>query len=132
MPFLSYERQKQWQNISGAIENASMQNNEPQGYPKETTKENINRNLILGYLKDKLPLHCRRTLHQFYYPMLKSTTSRDKHQVASRWAKYHSNEKSNADLHPLIMVDQLWLWVLHNGRCYLPWAEDLLTMMQEL
>jgi len=132
MPILSYERRKQWQNFSSAIEDASMRNKEPDDYSKEKTNENIHRSLILGYLNDKLPLHCRRTLHQFYYPMLKSTESRDKHQVASRWAKNHSNEKSNVDHYPIIMVDQLWLWVLHNGSCALRWAEDLLTMMQEL
>jgi len=74
--------------------------------------------LLAGYLdpKEGKPVHCRRTLDQFSYSMLKSTERRDKSQVAYRWAKTFEPHYDAKD-RPIIMVDQLWLWVLHDGKC---------------
>jgi len=46
--------------------------------------------------------------------MLPSTEARDIDQVIYRWAKRESDEAAQA--RPIIMVDQLWLWVLHDGK----------------
>jgi len=71
--------------------------------------------LINGYLnQDGRPLHCRRTLDQCLYYMLPSTEARDIDQVIYRWARRESEEAAQA--RPIIMVDQLWLWVLHDGN----------------
>jgi hypothetical protein len=52
-------------------------------------------------------LHIRRTLDQSYYWTLKDTEARDKDQVVGR-----ATENDNPRL---IMVDQLWMWIL-DGR----------------
>ncbi len=83
--------------------------------------------LLSGYLDSKLtkPVHCRRTLDQFLYYMLHSTEARDKTQVAYRWAKNSAVQAKPKD-RPIVMVDQLWLWVLHDGTvitsCPSTWA----------
>lgn len=91
--------------------------------------------LIWQYLMSNLPLHCRRTLDQFGYPSLRNTAVRDADQVL------YKRTKADKDAPPLretpmkhlkhvskilpahstsdgaakvLMVDQLWLWVLDN------------------
>ena len=81
--------------------------------------------LIKGYLKHNL--HVRRTLDQFYYSML-DTSKRDGDQVVYRHAKYTSKRDGDQVVYrhviferaldskiKILMVDQLWLWVI-NGR----------------
>lgn len=78
------------------------------------------------------PLHVRRTLDQSHYFMLDDTTDRDKDQVVLRGARISKNspktdlEKdasptkesvtepaySDKEEHPMVVVDQLWLWVM--------------------
>lgn len=72
--------------------------------------------LLKGYVANPAvkPVHCRRTLDQFSYYMLNSTESRDKSQVAYRWAKTQK-ACSEAKDRPIVMIDQLWLWALHDG-----------------
>jgi len=72
--------------------------------------------LLRGYVANPAvkPVHCRRTLDQFSYYMLNSTESRDKSQVAYRWAKTQKACNEAKD-RPIVMVDQLWLWALHDG-----------------
>lgn len=82
--------------------------------------------LLTGYLNspEVKPMHCRRTLDQFSYHMLNSTESRDKGQVAYRWART-SKPSVNAKDRPIIMVDQLWLWVLQDGECIIVQVLDM-------
>ncbi|KAK1831011.1 hypothetical protein QBC39DRAFT_284169, partial [Podospora conica] len=48
--------------------------------------------------------------------MLKNTEGRDKDQVVYRWAKKHKATNPSEDPStPILMVDQLWLWVLPDG-----------------
>lgn len=61
-------------------------------------------------------LHIRRTLDQFYYTSIKDTDVRDTSQVVQRYAvkglpKISKQETLSSKL---IMVDQLWLWMLQN------------------
>ncbi|KAL2266669.1 hypothetical protein VTJ83DRAFT_6021 [Remersonia thermophila] len=70
--------------------------------------------LLKGYLDTTRPVHCRRTLDQFSYYMLSSTEARDKSQVGYRWAK-DPNICPEPKNRPIVMVDQLWAWVLHDG-----------------
>lgn len=51
-------------------------------------------------------LHIRRTLDQSYFLNLKDTSQRDKDQVVYRATKWQGN------LARVVMVDQLWLWIL--------------------
>ena len=76
--------------------------------------------LIRGYLypdEGIKPLHSRRTLDQYSYYMLKSTERRDKDQVVYRWASRElpPPESPKDACTPILMVDQLWLWVLPDG-----------------
>ena len=99
--------------------------------------------IIWQYLKSDLPLHCRRTLDQFGYPSLRNTAVRDADQVLYKRTKvdkdtpapqeYGSKQRKNlgrgigrqssiAGAHEdviakVLMVDQLWLWVLDGGKC---------------
>jgi hypothetical protein len=67
--------------------------------------------LVDAYVKKEHPLHIRRTLDQSYYYMLDNTRSRDRDQVVSRYGvKWKRKEPI------VIMVDQLWLWVLEGNR----------------
>jgi hypothetical protein len=71
--------------------------------------------------RDMRKLHPRRTLDQFMYPFLRDTTARDIDQTVSRWTSEMSNyeevRKPDATSR-LIMVDQLWCWVLDDGEFY--------------
>lgn len=109
MPFLAYESHGARKRISKIIESVkdSTANN------MDLTNREGDSALIESYISlEKGPMHCRRTLDQYSYYMLKSTERRDKDQVVSRWAKKQEKPKKEV---PIIMVDQLWLWVLPNG-----------------
>ncbi|RYP13191.1 hypothetical protein DL765_007018 [Monosporascus sp. GIB2] len=84
--------------------------------------------LITKYLNERSPLHPRRTLDQSYYGALKSTGTRDRDQVVYRATKPtlhactdHLEGKygkcrvcldNSKSVPRIIMVDQLWLWIL--------------------
>ena len=99
--------------------------------------------LIWQYLTSNLPLHCRRTLDQFGYPSLRNTAVRDADQVLYKRTKNSKDSapppRENAMKHlkhigrgvgrqasatgaheeviaKVLMVDQLWLWVLDGGE----------------
>jgi hypothetical protein len=69
--------------------------------------------LILAYMFDEIPLHFRRTLDQYYYYTLPTTEARDTDQVVSRYFEKTWPEEENENL--VLMVDQLWLWILDKG-----------------
>lgn len=82
--------------------------------------------LIRAYFKPSKALHPRRTLDQFTYHMLKDTEKRDNSQVIFRWARKMEklsaidnrrplpNKDSDQDGYPILMIDQLWIWVLED------------------
>ncbi|KAI1454279.1 hypothetical protein F4805DRAFT_460944 [Annulohypoxylon moriforme] len=86
--------------------------------------------LITEYLHKSPPLHPRRTLDQFYYSSLRSTQARDRDQVVYRatcLAPPHQNcfvnvyrrkcytcQRESQKVPRLVMVDQLWLWILDD------------------
>jgi hypothetical protein len=55
-------------------------------------------------------LHIRRTLDQFYYCTLEGTEPRDTDQVTTRYFEDHFPDDKEKKV--LLMVDQMWLWVL--------------------
>ncbi|KAK5655193.1 hypothetical protein OQA88_6092 [Cercophora sp. LCS_1] len=55
------------------------------------------------------PLHIRRTLDQFYFHTLDDTGARDCDQVV------HRGTRGARDHTRIIMVDQLWLWILDDN-----------------
>lgn len=67
-------------------------------------KADADEKLLRKHLLSERPVHIRRTLDQSYYWTLKDTSTRDRDQVVYRATK---------DQNPrIIMVDQLWLWIL--------------------
>ncbi|KAK0708110.1 hypothetical protein B0H67DRAFT_442612, partial [Lasiosphaeris hirsuta] len=82
----------------------------------------VDTSVIEAYLGHERPVHCRRTLDQYRYYMLESTESRDRDQVVYKWARTQQKKESKggdrtdgapgAGGRPIIMVDQLWLWIL--------------------
>jgi hypothetical protein len=94
----------------------------------------IEESLIFEYLHKKPPLHPRRTLDQSHYVGLKDTASRDRDQVVYRATVPGDHDcEDNIDMDDclrrckqcqedsrkvprLIMVDQLWLWILDESR----------------
>lgn len=110
MPILGFETHRHRKYLSRAINGAFYGDD-----------EGISSLLLRGYMHDpateKLrPLHCRRTLDQYGYYSLDSTERRDMDQVIYSWAK-NWREKTPAKYRPILMVDQLLLWVLNDG-CY--------------
>ena len=71
--------------------------------------------LILAYMFDEAPLHFRRTLDQYYYYNVPTTEARDVDQVVSRYYEKTWPDKKGRDNNLLLMVDQLWLWILDEG-----------------
>jgi hypothetical protein len=93
----------------------------------ETMDSHVDEKLIYEYLHQNPPLHTRRTLDQSYYGALKNTQTRDRDQVVYRattplpheCVKMGRREEACPEcqddirkLPRLIMVDQLWLWIL--------------------
>jgi hypothetical protein len=81
---------------------------------KLTFKNNPDKDLIMGYLfptnpEEIPPLQPRRSLDQYFYTHLESTSQRDADQVVYRYTMGASEAK-------IFMVDQLWLWILNEGR----------------
>ncbi|KAI5820038.1 hypothetical protein BZA77DRAFT_241037 [Pyronema omphalodes] len=85
--------------------------------------------LLRGYINSN-DLHPRRTLDQFSYYMLGNADTidqRDQDQVVYRWAKERNKQAKNISKYhsyvrdpKLIMVDQLWLWIIDGGLCFRP------------
>ena len=71
----------------------------------ETMSAFRDQHILKEYLFNYPPLHPRRTLDQSYYWTLESTDRRDRDQVVYRWTKEEQMAR-------LVMVDQLWMWVL--------------------
>ncbi|KAI1080443.1 hypothetical protein F5B20DRAFT_580109 [Whalleya microplaca] len=69
--------------------------------------------LLCGNIHRDPPLHVRRTLDQYYFLTLDDTSARDKDQVVYRSTK--SSRNSRAYNTRVVMVDQLWLWIIDDN-----------------
>lgn len=73
--------------------------------------------LVRGYLKpgegdQKVPpLQIRRTLDHYFYSHLESMSRRDGDQVIQRYTARFMNVEPK-----MFMVDQLWIWILDEGK----------------
>lgn len=73
------------------------------------------------HLNGESPLHLRRTLDQFYYSSLSDTKQRDADQTISKWTGSNLTEEGRdvaAMDSRMIMVDQLWCWVLDSKTVF--------------
>ncbi|KAI0880869.1 uncharacterized protein GGS22DRAFT_197215 [Annulohypoxylon maeteangense] len=115
MPILGFEKHEYRKRLKLVMENPTIEGNPPMD---ETPL------LVQAYYDQKeVSLHCRRTLDQFTYTMLPDTEERDSDQVISKWWKqkeqlrkgpprFSKEELKNKS--PVLMVDQLWLWILEG------------------
>jgi hypothetical protein len=69
--------------------------------------------LIRQHLYADPPLHIRRTLEQYYYWTTEDTGPRDRKQVVYRGTRLRRDPEA---LPRVIMVDQLWLWILDDSE----------------
>jgi hypothetical protein len=108
MPILAYETSRARKKVSEAIRTHI------EGGTIEEEKYDLL--LLSAYLhvNGTKPLHCRRTLDQFSSYMLDSKLieDRDRNQVIYQWVRKTLRARDA----PVLMVDQLWLWVLHDGE----------------
>ena len=107
----------------------------------------IEHKLIWQYLLSpaKRPLHIRRTLDQYGYSNLMDTNDRDGDQVIFKWQQQQKEEANNTtsklrggqilsdlrlgvdfkeendDNFKVLMVDQLWCWIIDEGK----WASNI-------
>lgn len=82
---------------------------------KRAAADDPNKALLEYYLfpqSSRSPLHIRRTLDQFQYYMTDNTDDRDSDQVITR---YFQRRHEGVTI-PIMMVDQLWLWILDNSE----------------
>ncbi|KAK4165403.1 hypothetical protein QBC43DRAFT_287954 [Cladorrhinum sp. PSN259] len=112
MPILGFEKHKHLKSLKTAMRKPKYPS-----APDDTTM------LVRGYFQDASPLlHCRRTLDQFTYHMLQDTEKRDNTQVIYKWARRQPKKpkpvpgSSDEDEYPVLMIDQLWLWVLEDEQ----------------
>jgi hypothetical protein len=71
------------------------------------------------YIRGQKTLHPRRTLDQFYYSSLRNTSTRDSDQTISKWTGLGVEQGGRQRAHSssrLIMVNQLWCWVLDESK----------------
>jgi hypothetical protein len=106
---------------------------------KEAMDAFVDETLIEEYLDAKPGLHPRRTLDQSHYWMIDDTSSRDRDQVLYRHTAastpphlhkcsamlYHIDNRNSCAhcsaflgrIPRIVMVDQLWLWILDESKC---------------
>jgi len=71
--------------------------------------------LISTYLHDSRSWHPRRTLDQSYHSSI-DTERRDNDQVVSRYSQKRLKEGTTTRKPMVMMVNQLWLWILEDGE----------------
>lgn len=70
--------------------------------------------LVRDNINTRSPLHIRRTLDQYYFLTLEDTSIRDRDQVVYRGTK--PGRQSRSQNARVVMVDQLWLWILDDSQ----------------
>jgi hypothetical protein len=122
MPFLHWEYHEQRLKMHNVIRKVLDTSQSEPSSTEVDEKERTDAMLLWRHLRGdpKHPVHIRRTLDQSYYWTIKDTESRDRDQVVYRATEDEPN-RPHPDDHPsrgpkVIMVDQLWLWILNGGR----------------
>ena len=137
MPYLHWDSFQRLQDRAAVINKRREQTRARPVDQKIATGSSMESKLIWQYLMSDLPLHCRRTLDQFGYPSLRNTSVRDGDQILYKRTKAEkdsqpsresvkqakhigrsssrlpaSNSAMGDGAAKVLMVDQLWLWVL--------------------
>lgn len=92
-------------------EEETRRSQESQHGADDAPTRNISEHLLRGYFASEFPgLQLRRTLDQYIYAGIETTSRRDDDQVVYRYTR--DNFPKGAKI---FMVDQLWLWILGGG-----------------
>lgn len=115
MPYLNWATEGERRKLNRTIEAVAEAKNSDKLSGTTGAFENLDRyeRLVWTYLYDEHPLHIRRTLDQSYYSTLDNTEARDVDQIPYKYFNQHFKDST---MHPVLMVDQLWLWVLDKGK----------------
>jgi pimeloyl-ACP methyl ester carboxylesterase len=122
MPYLHYEVSPQRKKMAEAIREVRETHSQQPRNPDDLLAD---QKLIWAYLREDkdMPLHCRRTLDQFYYDALDSDRiqnperkasglhARNRDQVVQKYMEKKWGKPTN-----MLMVDQLWMVLLENGK----------------
>lgn len=116
MPYLNWatEGERQKLNAITGQAKAKQSSNSPLDEEAIVGKTDRYEKLLWTYLLDDHPLHIRRTLDQSYYGSLPSTEDRDKDQIPFKFFKEHYPGLVEMGQYPVLMVDQLWMWILDS------------------
>ena len=100
MPYLHWEILADHRDRMDALLNTNM---------RYRRRKNIWRKALDAYISR---MHIRRTLDQYFYSYLRNTDDRDNDQVVTRYTRDVQREFFPS----LLMVDQLWLFMLGESR----------------
>jgi hypothetical protein len=81
--------------------------------PINAIDKTLEHRLLEDYWTDSGPIHARRSLDGFYYPNMKDLEARDRDQVLYKHTRDPSSGHSTAKM---LMVDQLWMWVVGDRK----------------
>jgi hypothetical protein len=111
MPYIDWEVASMYNLRKKCFENLIKDDPEPPADKDEWNKLPTGAKLLNAYFWAKSPIHDRRTLDQSYYSSLPLTNirERDLDQVLYRYMK---KENVAEDDRRILMVDQLWIWIL--------------------
>lgn len=83
----------------------------------EVLDEIADERLVKENLGSEAPIHIRRTLDQFYHWTMVDTADQDHDQVVCRGTHSSIDIRATSQL---VMVDQLWMWILDESRSPCP------------
>ena len=141
--YLPYLHWDSFRNLQRRAEIIKLRREQPHARPiakHVANGKSMEHKLIWQHLTSDQPVHCRRTLDQYGYPSLRNTSVRDADQIlykrtrhdadaqpprelsmkhrlqssraaASRQSSMPNNHNTVAKV---LMVDQLWLWIVDN------------------
>ena len=121
MPYFHWETMKSLSGMTRLLESMEAQSradfgltpsDPPTGFRDEMNRDEL---LVYHYLNRQKSLHNRRILDQYRYYDVKNTADRDRDQVFARICA-EGPPKTPPDERPVLMVDQLWLWILQDGE----------------
>ena len=141
--YLPYLHWDSFRNLQKRAEIIKLRRNQPHARPiakHVAGGDSMEHKLIWQHLTSDQPVHCRRTLDQYGYPSLRNTAVRDADQIlykrtkpdadvpppkelsmkhklqSSRAAAARQSSMPNAEdnIAKVLMVDQLWLWIVDS------------------
>ena len=139
LPYLHWDTFKNMQKQAAIIKKRSEQAHARPVIPEIASSTSMAHKLIWQHLTSERPVHCRRTLDQYGYPSLRNTAVRDADQILYKRTKRkseagssqeppikekpssrssvgqkHRSSGNDDNAAKVLMVDQLWLWIMDN------------------